>query len=205
MRPRVSMVLPLPERGAAMTSPRDARPVWPRLASVTSSVSRATSGPQEIRSEASLRKGRTTGTCAAAAARAAYEALLSGAFPASVSVTFPEGPAELSRSPWRSLARGLPALELSRMRATTRMSPMARWLSRASRTARPDRRCVRAGEGIGTVTRAGLPLPPGTAINPVPRLMIKRRSARRRGCLMNERRDRRNRDSGRRRDRQADA
>ena len=32
----------------------------------------------------------------------------------------------------------------------------------------------RAGEGIGTVTRAGLPLPPGEpAINPVPRRMIK--------------------------------
>lgn len=33
--------------------------------------------------------------------------------------------------------------------------------------------CFRAGEGVGTVTRAGLPLPPGEpAINPVPRQMI---------------------------------
>ena len=41
--------------------------------------------------KANLRKGWTTGTCAAAAARAAYEALLCGRFPLSVSITLPGG------------------------------------------------------------------------------------------------------------------
>jgi cobalt-precorrin-5B (C1)-methyltransferase len=38
-----------------------------------------------------LRKGWTTGTCAAAAVAAAYEALLCGAFPESVKVALPRG------------------------------------------------------------------------------------------------------------------
>ncbi len=41
--------------------------------------------------KAHLRKGWTTGTCAAAAARAAYEALLTGKFPESVTITLPGG------------------------------------------------------------------------------------------------------------------
>ena len=41
--------------------------------------------------KAHLRKGWTTGTCAAAAARAAYEGLLTGTFPLSVTITLPGG------------------------------------------------------------------------------------------------------------------
>ena len=38
-----------------------------------------------------LRRGWTTGTCAAAAAKAAYSALLTGEFPDPVEVTLPKG------------------------------------------------------------------------------------------------------------------
>src|SRR3954454_13008427 len=38
-----------------------------------------------------LRRGWTTGTCATAAARAAFEALVTGRFPDPVSVTLPRG------------------------------------------------------------------------------------------------------------------
>ena len=38
-----------------------------------------------------LRRGWTTGTCAAAAAKAAYAALLTGDFPDPVAVTLPRG------------------------------------------------------------------------------------------------------------------
>ncbi|MFQ5958704.1 MAG: cobalt-precorrin-5B (C(1))-methyltransferase, partial [Alphaproteobacteria bacterium] len=40
---------------------------------------------------AQLRKGWTTGACATAATRAAYAALLTGAFPDPVEVTLPRG------------------------------------------------------------------------------------------------------------------
>ena len=65
----------------------------------------------------------------------------------------------------------------------------------------------RAGEGVGTVTRAGLPLPPGEpAINPVPRRMIKAAIDEAARALWRDgRRDRRDFDSGRRRHRQANA
>ncbi|MGH6853237.1 MAG: cobalt-precorrin-5B (C(1))-methyltransferase, partial [Methylocella sp.] len=41
--------------------------------------------------KANLRKGWTTGACAAAATRAAYEALVSGQFPGTVTITLPAG------------------------------------------------------------------------------------------------------------------
>ena len=69
--------------------------------------------------KANLRKGWTTGACAAAAARAAYEALVSGQFPGTVAITLPGG-----ARPSFALALGgtwqrvLRARESSRMRAT---------------------------------------------------------------------------------------
>ena len=41
--------------------------------------------------KANLRKGWTTGACAAAATRAAYEALVRGQFPGTVAITLPGG------------------------------------------------------------------------------------------------------------------
>src|SRR6516162_5582538 len=45
----------------------------------------------ELRPGKALRRGWTTGTCAAAATRAACEALFTGAFPDPVAVTLPNG------------------------------------------------------------------------------------------------------------------
>ena len=45
-----------------------------------------------------LRRGWTTGTCATAAAKAAYAALLTGEFPDPVEVTLPRGERPASRS-----------------------------------------------------------------------------------------------------------
>ena len=125
---------------------------------------------------APLRRGWTTGACAAAAARAAFAALLTGEFPDPVTIRLPRGQqpsfplalAEFDRRRARAPAS-------SRTRATIPMSPMAR---RSSPKSRGPRRgsgiAFAAGEGVGTVTRPGLQLGVGEpAINPAPRAMIR--------------------------------
>ena len=121
-----------------------------------------------------LRRGWTTGTCAAAGAKAAYAALVTGVFPDPVEVTLPRGerPAFALATTLRdenSATAGIVkdagddpdvthgALVLATVRAAAPGSGIS----------------FRAGEGVGTVTRPGLPVPPGEpAINPVPRRMI---------------------------------
>ncbi|HTZ36759.1 MAG TPA: cobalt-precorrin-5B (C(1))-methyltransferase [Stellaceae bacterium] len=127
------------------------------------------------REEASpLRRGWTTGACAAAAARAAYAALLTGRFPDPVTIRLPRG-----QRPSFPLA--LAELENGRARAgivkdagddpdvthgATIVAEVA-WGPPGSGVA------FAAGEGVGTVTRPGLPLAVGEpAINPAPRAMI---------------------------------
>ena len=123
-----------------------------------------------------LRRGWTTGTCATAAAKAAYAALLTGEFPDPIEVALPRG-------------GGRPAFALATT-ATTESSATAGVVKDAGddpdvthgalilATVRRDAPgsgvSFKAGEGVGTVTRAGLPVPPGEpAINPVPRQMIR--------------------------------
>jgi len=121
-----------------------------------------------------LRKGWTTGACAAAAAKAAFEALLSGHFSETVTIRLPRG--ERPSFP-------LADCRLESDRATAAIVKDAGddpdvthgALIRAtvSRIGPGDGVVFRAGDGVGTVTRAGLPIPPGEpAINPGPRSMI---------------------------------
>jgi cobalt-precorrin-5B (C1)-methyltransferase len=122
-----------------------------------------------------LRRGWTTGTCATAAAKAAYAALLTGEFPDPVEVTLPRGERvsfalAVTRHDTGSATAGIVkdagddpdvtdgALVLATVRAAAPRSGVT----------------FRAGAGVGTVTRAGLAVPPGDpAINPVPRRMIR--------------------------------
>jgi cobalt-precorrin-5B (C1)-methyltransferase len=121
-----------------------------------------------------LRRGWTTGTCATAAAKAAYAALLTGEFPDPIEVTLPHGErpafalAVMRRDPGSATAGVIKdagddpdvthgALILATVRAGAPGAGVT----------------FRAGEGVGTVTRPGLALAPGEpAINPVPRRMI---------------------------------
>ena len=122
-----------------------------------------------------LRRGWTTGACATAAAKAAYQALVTGVFPDPVAITLPRGAQPcfalaVSRTDEHSATAGIVkdagddpdvthgALVLATVRAGAPGSGVA----------------FRAGEGVGTITRPGLPLPPGEpAINPAPRDMIR--------------------------------
>lgn len=121
-----------------------------------------------------LKRGWTTGACATAATKAAYTALLTGAFPDPVTIALPGG-----QTPAFALARE----HLSTARASagivkdagddpdvTHGALIQSTVSRA-----PAGSGIRflAGHGVGRVTRAGLPLAVGEpAINPAPRRMM---------------------------------
>ncbi len=124
--------------------------------------------------ERPLRRGWTTGTCAAAAAKAAFAALKTGEFPDPVVVTLPRGEQPsfalaMTRKDDNTATAGIikdagddPDVTHGALICAT---------VRAGEAGGGVR--FRAGEGVGTVTRPGLPLPPGEpAINPVPRRMI---------------------------------
>jgi len=122
-----------------------------------------------------LRTGWTTGACATAAAKAAAEGLLTGRFPAEVTITLPRGEtpcfaiAETASGPgW---AEAAVVKDAGDDPDVTHLATIRTRLARA-----PAGAGIRfhAGPGVGTVTKPGLPIPPGEpAINPVPRLMVK--------------------------------
>ena len=125
--------------------------------------------------QAPLRRGWTTGACASGAARAAFEALLTGAFPDPVPVALPRGLRPAFALATHELQSGFARAGIVKdagddpdvthgalVVATVRLAAGGAGIS------------FKGGEGIGTVTRPGLPLPPGEpAINPAPRAMIR--------------------------------
>lgn len=123
-----------------------------------------------------LRRGWTTGACATAASKAAYAALLTGRFPDPVEIALPGGQRPAFPLAYEGISAGRDSARAGVVKdagddpdvthgalvvATVRRAPPGSGV------------LFRAGEGVGTVTRAGLPIPPGEpAINPVPRRMI---------------------------------
>jgi cobalt-precorrin-5B (C1)-methyltransferase len=128
-----------------------------------------------VKQERPLRRGWTTGTCATAAAKAATAALFGGGFPDPVEVTLPRGERVAFALAETVLGEGTASAGVVKdagddpdvthgalVRATVRVGPAGSGVT------------FRAGPGVGTITRPGLPLPPGEpAINPVPRQMIR--------------------------------
>jgi cobalt-precorrin-5B (C1)-methyltransferase len=122
-----------------------------------------------------LRRGWTTGACATAAARAAFEALATGAPPTDpVEIALPSGKrvafalATFERG--EDFARAGVVKDAGDDPDVTHGALVCAQVRRGAAGAG-----VRffAGEGVGTVTRPGLPLPPGEpAINPTPRRMM---------------------------------
>ena len=122
-----------------------------------------------------LRRGWTTGACATAAARAAFQALVTGEFPDPVTIRLPRG-----ETPSFALCRTAAGEGWARasivkdagddpdvthgaeIEATVRRLPPGAGIR------------FKAGAGVGTVTLPGLPVFPGeAAINPVPRRMMR--------------------------------
>ncbi len=122
-----------------------------------------------------LRRGWTTGACAAGAARAAFEALVVGVFRDPVPVALPKGLRPLfalaSHELGDNFARASIVKDAGDDPDVTHGALIVAKVRRAAPGAGVS---FRAGEGVGTVTRPGLPLPPGEpAINPKPREMIR--------------------------------
>ena len=122
-----------------------------------------------------LRRGWTTGTCATAAAKAAYTALLTGAFPDPVEVTLPGGSRPAFALATTAIGEGAATAGVVKDAGDDPdVTHGALILATVRRAAPGSGVTFRAGEGVGTVTRPGLPLPPGEpAINPVPRQMLR--------------------------------
>jgi cobalt-precorrin-5B (C1)-methyltransferase len=122
-----------------------------------------------------LRRGWTTGACATAAAKAAYAALLTGDFPDPVEITLPRGERPsfalaVSRRDDASATAGV----VKDAGDDPDVTHGALILVTVRRGAPGCGVLLHAGAGVGTVTRPGLPIPPGEpAINPVPRKMIR--------------------------------
>jgi cobalt-precorrin-5B (C1)-methyltransferase len=121
-----------------------------------------------------LRRGWTTGACAAAAARAAYEALLTGHFTDPVAIRLPGG-----TRPSFALAlkerhgAGARAGVIKDAGDDPDVTHGALVIADIAEAAPGSGISFRAGPGVGTVTKPGLALAVGEpAINPGPRALI---------------------------------
>ncbi len=122
-----------------------------------------------------LRRGWTTGACATAATKAAFIGWITGEFPDPIEILLPRGArvgfalachdrtADGARAGVVKDAGDDPDVTNGLLIVSTvRPGPAGGGI------------VFRAGPGVGTVTRAGLPIPPGEpAINPAPRKMIR--------------------------------
>ena len=130
--------------------------------------------PARVEHNAPLRRGWTTGACATAAAKAAWAALLTGAFPDPVEIGLPGGTAAFALAEAELGAEWATAAVVkdagddpdvthgALVRATVRRLPTGAGVQ------------FLAGPGVGAVTLPGLPVPPGEpAINPAPRQQMR--------------------------------
>lgn len=121
-----------------------------------------------------LRYGWTTGACATAATKAALTALFGGDFPDPVTITLPRG-----QKPAFALATEEKGGDFARVSIIKDagddpdVTHLARIISTVRRGKGGTGIRFLAGNGVGTVTKDGLPISVGSAaINPVPRQMM---------------------------------
>jgi len=121
-----------------------------------------------------LRYGWTTGACAAAATRAAMLGLCSGAMPKAVTITLPKGETPTFPVLDTQIGDGWASAFIEKDAGDDPDVTHGALIGvRVAR--RGTGECIRflAGEGVGTVTKPGLPIDVGEpAINPVPRSLM---------------------------------
>jgi len=129
--------------------------------------------PMTIERPKNLRRGWTTGACATAATKAALAALWGGAFPDAVRITLPRGETPTFQTAHR--ARGAGWAEAGVVKDAGDDPDVTHGALIVARVEQaPGGVTFRAGSGVGTVTKPGLPIAVGAAaINPVPRQMMR--------------------------------
>ncbi|MCT9930792.1 cobalt-precorrin-5B (C(1))-methyltransferase [Planotetraspora sp. A-T 1434] len=123
-----------------------------------------------------LRHGWTTGACATAATTAAYTALLTGSFPDPVEIVLPRGQCPAFALAVEELTPGGGSRAgVVKDAGDDPDVTHGALISATVRHGAPGTGVTfRAGPGVGTVTKPGLPLDVGEpAINPVPRQMMR--------------------------------
>lgn len=127
-----------------------------------------------------LRAGWTTGACATAATTAAYTALLAGEFPDPVTITLPRGQTPAFALAVEERSGGWAMAGVVKDAGDDPDVTHGALVRATVRRLAPGSGVVfRAGPGVGTVTRPGLPLDVGEpAINPVPRQLMREHVAR---------------------------
>jgi cobalt-precorrin-5B (C1)-methyltransferase len=121
-----------------------------------------------------LRKGWTTGACAAAAAKAAWQALTKGGFPDPVGIVLPRGDAPCFPLSRAEQGPGWARAGIVKDAGDDPDVTHGAEIVVTVETAAPGSGLIFcAGPGVGTVTLPGLPLAVGEpAINPAPRTQI---------------------------------
>jgi cobalt-precorrin-5B (C1)-methyltransferase len=123
--------------------------------------------------EKPLRYGWTTGACATAAAKAAFQALITGSFPDSVEIRLPKGKTPTFDLAESKLGEGFATAAIIKDAGDDPDVTHGAKIEARVQWGADERIVFKAGEGVGTVTKAGLLLAVGEpAINPAPRQMI---------------------------------
>ncbi|MGR3467976.1 MAG: cobalt-precorrin-5B (C(1))-methyltransferase [Shimia sp.] len=118
-----------------------------------------------------LRRGWTTGACATAAVKAACIMLRTGIVPATVGTVLPKG--ETPVFPLAHHAQGPGWAEVGITKDAGDDPDVTHGALVIARVTPGGEVRFAAGDGVGMVTKPGLPIPPGEpAINPVPRRMM---------------------------------
>jgi cobalt-precorrin-5B (C1)-methyltransferase len=122
-----------------------------------------------------LRRGWTTGACATAATKAALTALLTGSFPDPVEITLPKGETPSFALAFERLTDSTATAGIVKDAGDDPdVTHGATIMVEVTRLPSGSGIVFAAGEGVGIVTKPGLPIPPSQpAINPVPRAMMR--------------------------------
>jgi len=121
-----------------------------------------------------LKRGWTTGACASAATKAAFEALITGTAPDPVEIVLPKGERPAFALALEETGPGWARAGIVKDAGDDPDVTHGAMVVSTVRHGEPGSGVAfRAGEGVGTVTKPGLPVAPGEpAINPVPRQMM---------------------------------